>query len=268
MIYCNIVQAVAAAKELQDKLENMMHIKEAMASEIENLISKLDNAKRLLAKFDELSKNAINAGSAIIRNNSVKKEDVSILKLDYSIPSTMISTMVEKIRVDMIDAEVQLDPVVKDASEEILDALESQVYQLQVEVANYQQSNQASTLEIESLRAQVDALIKEKRTDIVLRYENDIAKLNQTISELSEGSLAHKTEKAKIDSKLKELKERAEKAELELKERDERDLKALNASEEKVILTTKVQKQREEIVLKAKAATAGNLVELIYFINN
>ena len=164
--------------------------------------------------------------------------------------------------VDTKDAEIQSDPVPKkDASEEILDELEGQVYQLQVDLANAQQLQQDSVAENDDLKIQMESLIKEKRTDIILRYENDIKQLKQNVSELSDAASTARSEKAKSDSKLKELQERAVKAEEELRERDAMELKKLNVNDEKVILTTKVQKQREEIVLKAKAATAGNLSE-------
>ena len=57
--------------------------------------------------------------------------------------------------------------------------------------------------------------------------------------------------------RISELKDRAERAELELKERDVSEQKGLSPSDERAALKTQVGKQRDDIVLKAKAATAG-----------
>jgi len=70
--------------------------------------------------------------------------------------------------------------------------------------------------------------------------------------------LAHLTaEKQKNEARIVELSGRAEAAETELRERDARELAQLSTNEEKQALKTQIAKQRDQITLKAKAATAG-----------
>ena len=61
----------------------------------------------------------------------------------------------------------------------------------------------------------------------------------------------------RIYRKITELKDRAERAEQELKDKDAAEQKGLNPQDEKARLKIQVGKQRDDIVLKAKAATAG-----------
>lgn len=68
----------------------------------------------------------------------------------------------------------------------------------------------------------MDALVKEKRTDIVARYEEDIARLNDLTSSLNDKIAAMTAEKVKNEARLTELLGRVDVAETELKERDAR----------------------------------------------
>jgi peptidoglycan hydrolase CwlO-like protein len=67
---------------------------------------------------------------------------------------------------------------------------------------------------------QVDALVKEKRTDVVKRFEDEIERLNAQTSDLNDKIAALTAERAKNDARLKELQGRVDIAEGELKDRD------------------------------------------------
>ena len=92
---------------------------------------------------------------------------------------------------------------------------------------------------------------------MVKRYEEEIERLSLSQSVLNERIAALTAEKVKADAKLKELQGRAELAEGELKERDVREQQGMDVKDEKVQLKGQISKQREQIILKAKAATAG-----------
>jgi peptidoglycan hydrolase CwlO-like protein len=70
------------------------------------------------------------------------------------------------------------------------------------------------------LVSQVDALVKEKRTDVVKRFEDEIERLNAQTSDLNDKIAALTAERAKNDARLKELQGRVDIAEGELKDRD------------------------------------------------
>lgn len=64
--------------------------------------------------------------------------------------------------------------------------------------------------------------MKEKRTDVVKRYEEEIERLNTLTSTLNEKIAALTAEKVKNEARLTELQGRVDVAEGELKERDQR----------------------------------------------
>jgi peptidoglycan hydrolase CwlO-like protein len=66
----------------------------------------------------------------------------------------------------------------------------------------------------------VDALVKEKRTDVVKRFEDEIERLNAQTSDLNDKIASLTAERAKNDARLKELQGRVDIAEGELKDRD------------------------------------------------
>eukprot|EP00600_Ochromonadales_sp_CCMP1393_P009763 CAMPEP_0174963216 /NCGR_PEP_ID=MMETSP0004_2-20121128/5205_1 /TAXON_ID=420556 /ORGANISM="Ochromonas sp., Strain CCMP1393" /LENGTH=1919 /DNA_ID=CAMNT_0016211813 /DNA_START=58 /DNA_END=5817 /DNA_ORIENTATION=- len=107
------------------------------------------------------------------------------------------------------------------------------------------------------LAGRVEDLVKEKRTDVVKRFEDEISALNASQSELNAKVAALTAEKVVLEARLQELNDRSSNAEKELKERDEREQKALEPKDEKFALKGQITKQREQIILKSKAATAG-----------
>eukprot|EP01038_Epipyxis_sp_PR26KG_P010503 gene10503-14115_t len=140
---------------------------------------------------------------------------------------------------------------------EALEQLEDQLFSQKQEFVEITQQFNKINDEKKLIENQLESLIKEKRTDVVKRYEEDIEELFKKQTELIEKVASLSAEKIKNESKILELKSRAELAENELKERDLGEVKQLNPTEEKAILKTQINKQRDQIILKSKAATAG-----------
>ena len=107
------------------------------------------------------------------------------------------------------------------------------------------------------LTSEVKLLVETKRTDIVKKYEEQIEQLHLNESELKEKIANLTAEKLKNEVKITEFKNRADAAEIELRERDEREQKLLDPKDEKALLKGQIIKQRNDIILKGKAATAG-----------
>ena len=145
----------------------------------------------------------------------------------------------------------------EEAANHVIEELEEEVYNLRLELAELEAQNNVNASERKSLNEQLEMLIKEKRTDVVAQFEDEIKSLRLELLENKESLANLKEEKMKNETKIKELKERAEKAEGELKERDEIEFKKLNPTDEKTLLKDTVAKQREDIIMKSKAATAG-----------
>ena len=135
--------------------------------------------------------------------------------------------------------------------------LEDTISALQKEKAAF--INQVKSLEADksSLTTLLENIRNERRTDVMARMEDEIEALHEEVASHLENIAALKTDRTKNATKLAELKERAEAAEAELKERDEAEQRALSKEEETALLKSQVTKQREEIVMKKKAATAG-----------
>lgn len=151
-------------------------------------------------------------------------------------------------------AEIEL---LKDQHQQVIEQLEDNIFALQEESKELKKQYETLISDKQFLESQLDTLIKEKRTDIISRYEEDLKNLKQKETELNEKLTLLTTEKVKNESKINELKDRSEKAEQELRDRDAHEMKALNPQEESYRLKGEVNKQRDQIILKAKAATAG-----------
>jgi hypothetical protein len=144
-----------------------------------------------------------------------------------------------------------------DAESLTVEQLDDQLYQLKQEYDRVVAEKEKNEVERAFLATQVDTLVKEKRTDVVKRYEEDIERLKESHSVLNEKIALLTAEKVKNEARIKDLLSRAEMAEAELKERDSKDVVGLDVKDEKVLLKGQISKQREQIILKAKAATAG-----------
>jgi len=140
-----------------------------------------------------------------------------------------------------------------------IDQLDDQILNVKSQYEKTSMELTALLREKELLTVQLDALIKEKRTDVVKRFEEEIEDLRNLKSELEVRVTELLTDKKKGESKIEELKGRAEMAEQELRDRDARELAAakLPATDEKALLRGQLSKQRDQIILKSKAATAG-----------
>jgi DNA repair exonuclease SbcCD ATPase subunit len=142
-------------------------------------------------------------------------------------------------------------------SDEVVEQLKQRINELETTNSELTKHLQNVELEKGSAISLVETLKSEKRTDVIARYEKEIEDLKQNAQALETSVASSKTEKLKQDAKLAELADRAGKAEEELKERDERDAQKVDQVEAVAQLQGQVAKQRNEIVTKSKAATAG-----------
>jgi hypothetical protein len=113
------------------------------------------------------------------------------------------------------------------------------------------------TLARDQLQILLDNVKNETRTDVIKRLEGELQVKQAALTLLSEASMTAKAAQVKMQTKVAETTERAERAEEELVERDERYQKNLSESEEKRMLAEQIAKQREDIIMKSKAATSG-----------
>ena len=109
----------------------------------------------------------------------------------------------------------------------------------------------------EEVESRLQNVLSMKRTDLIKKYEDELSSLRAEHTANTELLATMKAEKLKTDTRLEEFRQRAEKAEAELKQRDEMERQKLAPTDERYVLKDTVSKQRDEIVLKSKAATAG-----------
>lgn len=138
-----------------------------------------------------------------------------------------------------------------------IEELEEEIIRLSKELETSASELTHMKSENEMLTHQVDALVKEKRTDVVKRFEDELKDLRASESAMQLQMATLKAEKTKADSHVKELAERVDKSEAELRDRDEREQKSLAPTDERFALKGQIGKQRTEIIQKSKAATAG-----------
>ena len=144
-----------------------------------------------------------------------------------------------------------------DAEALTIEQLDDQIYQLKQDFEKTVVERDQIEKERVFLAAQVDTLVKAKRTDVVKQYEEEIERLYESQSVLNDRIAQLTADKAKNEARLAELQDRVNVAEGELKDRDAKDVHGLDTKDEKVLLKGQISKQREQIILKAKAATAG-----------
>ena len=160
----------------------------------------------------------------------------------------------------MVDGNGDSEEAVQGSREEDLkaiEALEDTVYQLQEELGAVTRARDQLTEDLAFKEKQYDEIVKEKRTDVVKRFEDDLVVLKASEAKLTEELATFKAEKMRTDAKLQELKERTDRAEQELKLKDELELKKLAPGGVQAELTKQIGKQRIEIVNKEKTATLG-----------
>jgi hypothetical protein len=108
---------------------------------------------------------------------------------------------------------------IREENNAAIEGLEDKIYQLQQDLEVTFIANDKGAEDNLLLTEQLAALIKEKRTDIVKRYEEEIATLRAEGATLQSGLTELKAFKARNETKIAELNERAEIAEGELKTR-------------------------------------------------
>ncbi len=269
--YQNYKVSAMKAKELESKLSAAETTREEVVAKLEELEAQLQ------ALFSPSSENtsSINPEVQVVYKPSPKvpMQDAEVQVL----PHDLRSSIFRKQQSELVSAEenkAEAAPKVEEKKEmaditkeefeemqrqqtEALEQLEDQLYAMKEEAANLRTENTKIEEERQLLTNQLDALIKEKRTDVIKRYEEDLASLKKKEEDLDEKVAHLSTEKQKLESRVNELRERAERAEQELRERDQREQQKMNPQEESFQLKGQINKQRDQIILKSKAATAG-----------
>ena len=138
-----------------------------------------------------------------------------------------------------------------------IEQLDDELFKMKQTCDNMMGENARLEMDKQLLTSEVKLLVETKRTDIVKKYEEQIEQLHLNESELKEKIANLTAEKLKNEVKITEFKNRADAAEIELRERDEREQKLLDPKDEKALLKGQIIKQRNDIILKGKAATAG-----------
>lgn len=138
-----------------------------------------------------------------------------------------------------------------------IEQLEDQLLESKNELEKLNEDKKKMEDEKNFIQQQMQNLINEKRTDVLKRYEDDLESLRKQQVDQTQELVTLRAEKSKFESRLKELQSRAESAEKELKDRDSQEIQALPTHDEKVKLRSQIKQQRDEIVMKSKAATAG-----------
>ena len=136
-------------------------------------------------------------------------------------------------------------------------ALHTRIAELEAQKAELDARMEELSATKAEVETRLENVLKVKRTDLIKKYEDEMAALRANVTGTVELIAQLQADKKKQEVKIKELSERADKAEEELSQRDAQEQRALNPQEEKYILKQKVTKQRDEIVMKSKAATAG-----------
>eukprot|EP01035_Chromulina_nebulosa_P018527 gene18527-24246_t len=99
-------------------------------------------------------------------------------------------------------------------------------------------------------------MTNEKRTDLVKKYENEINLYQTNLLDLNNQLTSLKSQQLKDQLVIKELTERVEISESELKQKELLEIENNNNNKEKT-LQIQINKQRDMVILKTKAATAG-----------
>ena len=173
-------------------------------------------------------------------------------------PITVASvTAVENCKPEMTDIAKQQFEEIMQKHNEVLEQLDNQIFDLKEQLSKLKLVNQEIETQKNFINQQLQALINEKRTDVLKRFEDELAELNKKSTELNETVTRLTIDKEKLDTRVTELKERAESAEHELRERDAREQHSLQPNDEQILLKEQIKKQRDQIILKSKAATAG-----------
>jgi len=135
----------------------------------------------------------------------------------------------------------------------LIEKMEEEIYELKKDLKGALDEREKMKTEKDDIALHLENIIKEKRSDVIQRQEEELSKLRTEVGTLTETNSTLQTEKKKNDMKLAEFKERFEHAESELKLRSMEG----NPADHRVQLMAQIGKQREDIVMKSKAATAG-----------
>jgi hypothetical protein len=177
--------------------------------------------------------------------------------IDEAATSAIKTVEVVVVKKEMADITKEEFDELQRIQQDSIEGLEDQLYSLKEEIDKLKVENTKMEIDRQLLTNEVDSLIKEKRTDVLKRFEEDLENLRKKEAELEEKVTCLTTDKVKLETRVNELRERAERAENELKDRDAIETAKLNTNDEKFQLKNQINKQRDQIIMKAKAATAG-----------
>lgn len=250
----------------------------ATLDETKSNLKRLETLKRHLSRpllLSRQSKSNINDSPRETTNDkTVDKPDTDVKAVNGCNLETEAGTAAAEAKVEQIsEGKGAVDGDTKDVSTDssdmdhlplhnpddiaVIEQLEDHICELNESLSQISQDNHKLIEEKAFLQHQYDNIVKEKRTDVIQRLDSEVLKLNQQVINQSLDLSSCKTEKVKLEKRIEELTSRVQIAEKELKDRDAMELAKLNDKEEKQLLKTQIGKQRDELVMKSKAATAG-----------
>lgn len=138
-----------------------------------------------------------------------------------------------------------------------LEKMEDDFCQLKQDYQSLQAAKMKVEKEYEITASHLIELTKEKRSDIIAKYIDDIEDTRKANYELQAVISSMKTDKSETAALVLELQDRVKAAESELKVRDKIDIDASTDNDGKRELTVLLGKQRDDLIMKNKAATAG-----------
>ena len=139
----------------------------------------------------------------------------------------------------------------------IIESLEDTIYQVKTDLDESTHKQSILQDDKDFIQNQLNAMIKEKRSDVLKRLTDETEKMHEELSKKTEELIMMTTEKTNVDSKVTELNTRIKVAEEELNARDTVEQEKLGIDNEKVQLRTQIAKQRTDVANKTKSATAG-----------
>ena len=153
----------------------------------------------------------------------------------------------------------QITTHIEDKAElsEKIEALGDEVYLLKEQLKSTEENLTRANDEKNFARKQLDDMVKEKRTDVIAHLSEETERLKEELSNSVEEMARLRSDATKADLKVKEWANRAKTAEDELALRDENEAAKLDPGSERAKLLEQLQKQREDVKNKGKAATAG-----------
>ena len=132
----------------------------------------------------------------------------------------------------------------------VVQRLDEEVLRVSMELQEREKQLKQAESDLELVRRQLNEVVQEKRTDVMLKKEEELSSLRSQLLVMSQQHIELEAEKKRSDLKTLELTDRVTRAEQELRDKDRRDA---NPSDTDLL----IRRQREDIILKSQAATSG-----------